>query len=84
MSNNELFEWLKLRGNFDAVFPEKAKLDPSERQMIFDERSRNVLPVREGKERIRYANIDYRQIAVDLVALTALCAVGLVLMIRTS
>jgi hypothetical protein len=82
MSDGQLLGWLKEKGNFDAMFPEKANLDSPSRQRLFDEWERTVPAAKEWNEQIAYSKVDYRRIAMELVALTAMCAVGFVLTIR--
>jgi hypothetical protein len=84
LSDDELLGWLKEKENFDSVFPEKAGLDSPSRQKLIDEWARTVPAVKEWNERISYSRIDYRRIAMEIVALTALCAAGFVLTVRTS
>jgi hypothetical protein len=84
MSDDQLLDWLKEKPNFDGVFPESADLDERSRQKLVDDWEKTVPAVREWNERVAYSRVDYRRIAMELVALTALCAAGFVLTIRKS
>jgi hypothetical protein len=84
MSDDQLLGWLKEKGNFGEIFPERANLDSPSRQRLFDEWERTVPAVKKWNERIAYSKLDYRQIGMELVALTAICAAGFVLTSRTS
>ncbi len=79
MSDEEVLDWLGQRDNFQSIFPEKGNLDESARKNIMSEWKQVVLPAKEWNERIRYANVDYRRIGMELAALTGLFALGLVL-----
>jgi hypothetical protein len=79
MSGKEALNWLYQRDYFESTFPEKANLDESDRKEIIGECKQVVLPAEEWNERIRYATVDYRRIGMELAALTALFALGLVL-----
>jgi hypothetical protein len=79
MSDEEVLNWLDQRDNFQSTFPEKANLADPGRNKIIAEWKLVVLPAKEWNERIRYASVDYRRIAMELAALTGLFALGLVL-----
>jgi hypothetical protein len=79
MSDQEVLGWLRQQDNFNSTFPEKAKLDGAGRQKLLDEWKATVAPAKEWNERIQDAGVDYRRIGMELLALTALCAVGFVL-----
>src|SRR3989442_4834459 len=84
MSDDQLLDWVKDKRNFDVIFPERANLDSPSREKLFDEWGRTVPAGKKWNERIAYSKADYRPIAMELVALTAICAAGFVLTIRTS
>lgn len=79
MPDQEVLDWLSQKDNFNNTFPEKVNLDNIGRQELLDEWKKTVLPAKEWNERVRYTKVDYRRIGMELVALTAICAVGLVL-----
>ena len=79
MSDDEVLAWLRQEQNFDNIFPDRKDFDEGSRRKLFEEWERNVAPVKAWNERIRYAKTDHRRIAMELVVLTALCAVGFLL-----
>jgi len=83
MSDQEVFDWLSQKNNFNNTFPEKANLDSASRQKLLDDWKKTVPPAKEWNERVQYAKVDYRRIGMELLALTALCSVGFVLSPRT-
>jgi hypothetical protein len=83
MSDQEVLDWLSQKDNFNDTFPEKVNLDDASRQKLLEEWKKTVPPTKEWNGRVQYASIDYRRIGMELVALTALCAVGFVLSQRT-
>ena len=83
MSDMEVLDWLKQDENFDTTFPEESALDAASRKKMFDEWEKTVLTAKEWNTNVGRAEIDYRRIAFEFVTLTALCAVGLLLTLRS-
>lgn len=79
MSDEAVLNWLDQGDNFRSTFPDKANLDESGRKKIIREWKEVVFPAREWNERVRYADVDYRRIAIELAALIGLLAFGWVL-----
>ncbi len=84
MSDQEVLDWLRQTDNFNSTFPEKANADEVGRLKLLEEWKRTVPPVKEWNERVQYAKMDYRRIGMELLVLTALCAMGFVLLPRRS
>jgi hypothetical protein len=82
MSDAEVLDWLRQKDNFDTAFPEKSNLDEAGRMRVLDDWTRTVQPAKEWNARVQNAEMDYRRIAMELAALTALGAVGLVMTAR--
>jgi hypothetical protein len=80
--DSELVAWLRAPANFEFVFPEKANLAAPGRQQLFDEWRLTISQPKEWNERIQHSKIDFKRIAMELVSLTALLAVGFVTTIR--
>jgi hypothetical protein len=83
MSDQEVPDWLSQKDNFNTTFPEQANLDDASRQKLLQEWKTTVHPANEWNARVGAAKVDYKRIGMELVALTALCAVGFVLSPRT-
>jgi hypothetical protein len=83
MSDQEVLDWLNQRDNFNTTFPEQANLDDPSRQKLLEEWKTTVHPANEWNARVGAAKVDYKLIGMELMALTALCAVGFILSPRT-
>jgi hypothetical protein len=83
MSDQEVLDWLNQKDNFNTTFIEQANLDDASRQKLLQEWKTTVHPANEWNARVGAAKVDYKLIGMELLALTALCAVGLVLSPRT-
>ena len=79
MPDREVLDWLSQKDNFNSTFPEQANLEDVSRQKLLHEWKTMVHPANEWNGRVGAAKVDYRRIGMELAALTALCAVGLVL-----
>jgi hypothetical protein len=83
MSDQEVLDWLNQKDNFNTTFIEQTNLDEASRQKLLQEWKTTVHPANEWNARVGAAKVDYKLIGMELLALTALCAVGLVLSPRT-
>jgi hypothetical protein len=83
MSDQEVLDWLSQKDNFNNTFPEQANLDDPSRRKLLQEWKTTVHPANEWNARVGAAKVDYKRIGMELVAMTALCAVGFVLSPRT-
>jgi hypothetical protein len=79
MSGDEVVSWLGQRDNFNRTFPEKASLDDASRQKLVSEWKQALPPAKLWNQNIQYVGIDRWRIAMEIAALTALCALGFVL-----
>ena len=83
MSDQEVLDWLSQKDNFNNSFPEQANLDDPSRRKLFQEWKTTAHPANEWNARVGAAKVDYKRIGMELVAMTALCAVGFILSPRT-